>query len=95
VKNEQSTANQGTATSLGRSGCARASRKSVPGNAYLNPVAWLPQVTAVIASLLREVFDEAAYRRFLERNRISSSTAAYAAFREENDRWKARRPKCC
>ena len=57
--------------------------------------AWLTQVAAVLGSLLREVFDESAYNRFLERNRISSSTAAFAAFREENDRLKAQRPKCC
>jgi hypothetical protein len=59
------------------------------------PLAWVPHAAAVIASLLNEIFDESAYSRFLERNRIPSSRTAYAAFREENDRLKARRPKCC
>jgi hypothetical protein len=58
-------------------------------------LAWILQAAVVIASLLREIFDESAYCRFLERNRIPSSPTAYAAFREENDRLKARRPRCC
>ena len=44
---------------------------------------------------LREIFDEAAYSRFLERGGMVSSSAAYAAFRREFDEVKARRPKCC
>ena len=46
-------------------------------------------------SALREIFDEAAYSRFLERAGMASSTAAYAAFRREFDEVKVRRPKCC
>jgi len=59
------------------------------------PLAWLAHAAALIASWLKEIFDESAYHRFLERNRIPSSATAYAAFREENDRLKARRPRCC
>ena len=59
------------------------------------PLGRLPRAAALVASLLKEIFDESAYSRFLERNRIPSSSTAYAAFREENDRLKARRPKCC
>jgi hypothetical protein len=44
---------------------------------------------------LREIFDEAAYSRFLERAGIVSSSAAYAAFRQEFEELKVRRPKCC
>jgi hypothetical protein len=44
---------------------------------------------------LREIFDEAAYARFLSRAGIVSSTAAYAAFRREFEEAKMRRPKCC
>jgi hypothetical protein len=44
---------------------------------------------------LREIFDEAAYSRFLVRAGMASSTAAYAAFRREFDEAKVRRPKCC
>ena len=65
------------------------------GKPYSSILAGLPQVVAVLVSLLKEIFDESAYDRFLERNQISSSTMAYAAFREENDQLKAQRPKCC
>ncbi|MGA1985047.1 MAG: hypothetical protein ABSG72_02170 [Candidatus Sulfotelmatobacter sp.] len=44
---------------------------------------------------LREIFDEAAYERFLQRSQMISSTAAYAAFRQEFEAAKTRRPKCC
>jgi hypothetical protein len=44
---------------------------------------------------LREIFDEAAYARFLSRAGIASSSAAYAAFRREFEEAKMRRPKCC
>jgi len=44
---------------------------------------------------LREIFDEAAYTRFLERAGMASSSAAYAAFRREFEEGKVRRPKCC
>jgi len=65
------------------------------GKTHLSRLACLPRFAAILASLLQEIFDESAYHRFLERNQISSSTRAYAAFREENDRLKAQRPKCC
>ena len=44
---------------------------------------------------LREIFDEAAYSRFLRRGGIASSSEAYAAFRREFEEGKLRRPKCC
>jgi hypothetical protein len=44
---------------------------------------------------LREIFDEAAYARFLTRAGTASSSEAYAAFRREFDEAKVRRPKCC
>ena len=50
-------------------------------------------VTAV--ATLREIFDEAAYSRFLDRAGLASSSEAYAAFRREFEEAKVRRPKCC
>jgi hypothetical protein len=50
---------------------------------------------AVLIEILREIFDEAAYARFLRRSGMASSSEAYAAFRQEFDEAKARRPKCC
>jgi hypothetical protein len=44
---------------------------------------------------LREIFDEAAYARFLSRAGMASSSEAYAAFRQEFEEAKLRRPKCC
>jgi hypothetical protein len=53
------------------------------------------QVIAVFVATLREIFDEAAYARFLERKRLESSPGSYAAFLHENESVKARRPRCC
>ncbi|MFZ1130761.1 MAG: hypothetical protein WBV31_02240 [Terriglobales bacterium] len=50
---------------------------------------------AVLVATLREIFDESAYQRFLERSRLQSSTRAYQIFRQENELSKSRRPRCC
>jgi hypothetical protein len=44
---------------------------------------------------LREIFDESAYSRFLQRTGEASSHESYAAFRREFEQAKVRRPKCC
>jgi hypothetical protein len=49
----------------------------------------------IAMATLREIFDEAAYERFLRRTQMASSTKAYAAFRQEFEEAKTRRPKCC
>jgi hypothetical protein len=46
-------------------------------------------------AVLREIFDEAAYARFLNRAGMVSSSESYAAFRREFEEAKTRRPKCC
>jgi hypothetical protein len=53
------------------------------------------EVVRIVLATLREIFDEAAYERFLRRSQMMSSTEAYAAFRQEFEAAKARRPKCC
>jgi len=53
------------------------------------------KIVSTIAATLREIFDESAYLRFLARRGMSSCPRAYAAFLEEQDGIKARRPKCC
>ena len=50
---------------------------------------------AIVVAALREIFDEAAYTRFLGRAGMASSSEAYAAFRREFEEAKVRRPKCC
>jgi hypothetical protein len=47
------------------------------------------------AGALREVFDESAYARFLQRTQVPSSPEAYAAFCREWEAARARRPRCC
>jgi hypothetical protein len=49
----------------------------------------------IFAAMLREVFDESAYQRFLERGQMESSASAYALFRRENEVARSRRPRCC
>jgi len=48
-----------------------------------------------LRAALREIFDEAAYERFLRRQNVPSSTSVYADFRREIESSKARRPRCC
>jgi hypothetical protein len=50
---------------------------------------------ATMLAMLREIFDEAAYARFLRRAGVRSSSEAYAAFRREFEEVKVRRPRCC
>ena len=49
----------------------------------------------LLAAVLREIFDESAYQRFLARHQLTSSTAAYSSFCRGRDLSRARRPRCC
>ncbi len=55
----------------------------------------LKSFCSIVAAALCEIFDESAYARFLKQKQMVSSRAAYAAFREEYEGTKARRPRCC
>jgi len=55
----------------------------------------LSRLASVSRAILREIFDESAYERFLDRRRLESSPNAYAIFRQENEQAKSRRPRCC
>jgi len=55
----------------------------------------LKLAASLLLSMLREVFDESAYARFLARHRVAHSREAYADFLRENELVKARRPRCC
>ena len=63
--------------------------------ARIGGVAWLKRTTAILMTVIREIFDESAYDRFLTRTQMASSSEAYAAFRRESEALKARRPRCC
>jgi hypothetical protein len=56
---------------------------------------WVVGGARLLLCALREIFDEAAYSRFLARQGMTSCPSAYAAFLGEQEAIKARRPKCC
>jgi len=56
---------------------------------------FLRKSASLMWAALEEIFEESAYRRFLQRNQVASSREAYAAFLREQDFSKARRPRCC
>jgi len=53
------------------------------------------RIVQIVMATLREIFDESAYARFLQRNGMRSSPSAYAAFLRENEAARVRRPRCC
>jgi len=53
------------------------------------------QILSTLLAALREIFDESAYARYLEKNQLRSSPEAYAGFLKEYELVKARRPRCC
>ncbi len=55
----------------------------------------LTRALRLLIATLREIFDESAYSRFLERGQLAPSREAYAAFCREYEVAKARRPRCC
>jgi hypothetical protein len=57
--------------------------------------AWFAGAARLLLATLREIFDESAYARFLARHEISSCPDAYTKFLLEQERTKARCPKCC
>jgi hypothetical protein len=44
---------------------------------------------------LREIFDESAYDRFLQRTKAPRSVTSYRDFMQEREAGMTRRPKCC
>jgi hypothetical protein len=70
---------------------------STQHSAFSGGLFWLGQrvkaVAAVAHDALREIFDEAAYARFLQRHQCASTPQAYAHFMEERD--PASKPRCC
>ena len=48
-----------------------------------------------LAEIIREIFDESAYLRFLKRKQAVRSRESYAEFLRENEAAKARIQRCC
>ena len=63
--------------------------------AKANAVLAITRPFTVLVAALREIFDESAYARFLDRQRVAPSPAAYGEFLRESEIAKARRPRCC
>lgn len=59
------------------------------------PATGLRRALRVALSVLREIFDESAYDRFLVRNHAVRSVASYREFLREREGVAARRPRCC
>ena len=55
---------------------------------------FLVQSFVVMRATLKEIFEESAYARFLERRGIASSREAYAIFLRETESSRVR-PRCC
>ena len=49
----------------------------------------------ILRAVLREVFDEAPYERFLTRTRSTRSVESYRAFLCEREAATVRKPRCC
>ena len=55
----------------------------------------LLSVWELLKAMLREIFDESAYDRFLARTGNERSVASYRAFTRERESSLARKPRCC
>jgi len=77
-------------------GCARLdTRGRLSLRELFRLVSTLSQMASMGQAILREIFDESAYQRFLDRNDQESSCNAYAIFLRENEQAKSRSPRCC
>ncbi len=58
---------------------------------------WIPMRRAfrILLAALREIFDEAAYDRFLLRHELAPGAETYADFCRDHRQGDARRPRCC
>jgi hypothetical protein len=52
-------------------------------------------VMQTIRAIVREIFDESGYDRFLLRTQASRSVASYRDFTHERDAEMAKKPRCC
>jgi hypothetical protein len=55
----------------------------------------LRRVLALAGEVLREIFDEAAYSRYLVRHEVAISADTYRAFLHEGEHARERKARCC
>ena len=53
------------------------------------------QALRTLLAMLREIFDESAYDRFLSRKQMLNSAQTYSLFLRETESIRQRRPRCC
>jgi len=53
------------------------------------------RVLQIVHAMLREIFDESAYSRFLRRRDLTPSRDSYAQFLQESETARAQRVRCC
>jgi hypothetical protein len=80
---------------LARSETTRGAERPCVLRDYNNIRTAIAAVVKIVLSTLREIFDESAYARFLERAKLQSSREAYAAFCRERETAKNRVHRCC
>ena len=56
---------------------------------------WFERAIQTLRAVVREIFDESAYDRFLLRTHASRSVASYRAFTRERDAAMVKKPRCC
>ena len=49
----------------------------------------------IVRAMVREIFDESAYERFLARTQNSRSVESYRQFQREREAGMERKPRCC
>ncbi len=52
-------------------------------------------IARTLHATLREIFDEAAYERFLKVHGLANSRGSYALYLRESHAARERRPRCC
>jgi len=55
----------------------------------------LQAVLHILREVLREIFDENAYQRYLARTNATASRQSYSDFLREIEVTRAQRPRCC
>ena len=56
---------------------------------------WMRTCAGTVVEALREIFDEAAYARFLRSEGVENSREAYGRYLRETREARERRPRCC
>ena len=64
-------------------------------NTWALAPATLKSAAQTFRAVVREIFDESAYDRFLLRTHASRSVSSYRAFSRERDAVMLKKPRCC